>query len=176
MSKMKQAVFCCFAATMVGVGASTYAADSAQKAYDKHYNRDRFTAADTNGDGFLSKQEAAASAKGFEGKRGSERFDAADTNRDGKLSLEEATARRSAEKERATEQSGAAYNQVYSRDRFQEADTNGDGFVSRQEAAADKMWADQLGGQRFDKADTDGDGRLSLEEAKQAKMRERQTY
>ncbi|KAI1699226.1 EF hand domain-containing protein [Ditylenchus destructor] len=47
-----------------------------------------FKEADTNGDGFLSKEEAAAIGIP------EELFDAADTNKDGRLSLEEASEKR----------------------------------------------------------------------------------
>jgi Ca2+-binding EF-hand superfamily protein len=176
MNKTKLLMCSLSTAALVGVGVSAYAADPGQKLHSESYTKERFTAADTNGDGFLSKQEAAARSKRFEGVRGGERFDAADTNNDGLLSFEEAAARKAAEKAGGADRASEAHDKRYNRERFQEADTDGDGYVSRAEAAADKQWADKLGGKRFDAADADGDGKLSFEEAKEARMRERKAY
>jgi Ca2+-binding EF-hand superfamily protein len=176
MNKTKILMLNMLATATVGIGSSVYAADIMQTKYDANYNKDRFTSADTNGDGMLSKQEAAAAMKGFEGKNGGERFDAADTNHDGMLSLQEATARVNLEKEHGVQKAREAQDEHYNSARFQDADTNGDGFVSRDEAAANKQWADKLGGNRFDEADTNHDGKLSMDEAKQEKLRERKVY
>lgn len=165
------------AAVVLSTAAVTVGADNAGgKNYQRGYNVERFNKADTNGDGFLTKEEAGALMKGSEGYRGRDRFEAADTDKDGLLSMEEASAWKAREKQHGTERAREAQDMRYKRARFDEADTDGDGFVSREEASADKRAYDLFGGKRFDRADKDGDGKLSLEEARQHKAAERKKF
>lgn len=151
--------------------------DQIEQIHDKVYNKARFEAADTNRDGFLSRQEAAANMRVFEGTTGRQRFDAADTNNDGLLSLKEAKAYKQVEKEDRGPALKKRQDKQYSQERFEAADANGDGFVSLEEANADKLWIEAFGGaKRFKMADSNGDGKLSFEEAMQQKRREREEY
>jgi Ca2+-binding EF-hand superfamily protein len=153
-----------------------YAQDYGSQKFEKGYTKDRFEAADTDGDGFLTLKEAGAAAIMYEGAQGQERFKAADTDGDGLLSFQEAAARKARERENLGEAAGAAQKRVYNKERFNGADTNGDGYVSKAEAQADSRTADVLGGARFDAADTDNDGKLSFEEAKARYMLERKKF
>ena len=176
MNNMKILMGGLLATSLLGAGTVTYAVDAVQKGYNQKYSKDRFMEADTDGDGFLSKEEAAASITQFEGSAGNQRFEKADSNQDGLLSLEEAAARKGKEKEHGAEAARKAQDKHFNKDRFMEADADGDGFVTWEEAAATKGVADTFGGKRFTKADADGDGKLSFEEAKEAKMQERKAY
>jgi len=65
------------------------------KAYQQKYNQEQFDLTDTNGDGFLSKEELAARpawAGGYFYGADDERIGHADKNKDGLISLEEAVA------------------------------------------------------------------------------------
>jgi len=97
---------------------------------------ERLKAADTDGNGMLSRQEAAALP------RIAERFDAIDANRDGQVSFEEL---------RAYHQAQRAQHGIGS------ADANGDGKVSREEFLA-------RAAARFDGLDANKDGVLSADE------------
>jgi hypothetical protein len=97
-------------------------------------------AADTNGDGVLSRDEALAFA--------AQRFDALDANHDGKLTADEVRA--SFQQKRA--------------DRWKKIDTDGDGRISKAEAQAN---APRLAA-RFDQLDANGDGYLTPEELQAA--------
>jgi hypothetical protein len=97
---------------------------------------ERLRAADTNGDGLISRAEAAALP------RLAEHFDALDANRDGQVSTEEMRA--------AHGKRGGGM--------FKHADADADGRVSQQEFLA------RAAG-RFQKLDANGDGFLTQEEA-----------
>jgi len=98
---------------------------------------ERLKAADTNGDGMISRDEARALPKLFEN------FDRIDANKDGFITFEEL---------RASHQNGHG-------EPMKKADTDGDGRISRAEAA--KM--PKLAG-HFDQIDANKDGYLSQEE------------
>lgn len=93
--------------------------------------------ADTNGDGKVSREEAA-SHPGL-----AARFDELDANKDGFLTFEEIRAQHA--KQRG--------------ERWKALDTDGNGLVSRAEAATHPRLAE-----RFDQLDTNKDGNLSPEE------------
>jgi hypothetical protein len=67
------------------------------------YTKERFNKADTDGDGFLSWDEAKSHSKGFEGEKGHKRFTHTDTDGDGKLSLKEMQAQKEWEVEHRKE-------------------------------------------------------------------------
>lgn len=155
---------------------SLCAADIGKQAYERSYTRDRFERADSDGDGFVTLEEATAVSNGFDGIKGRERFDAADTDGNGRLSLEEAAARKQLERKHGPQRAGQAHDALYNRERFEAADADGDGLLSREEAAADKAAADLFSGRRFDRADINGDGMLSLREAAQQKKNEAKAF
>lgn len=101
----------------------------------------RWTAADTDQDGFLDRGEAQ-SLRAI-----ASRFDELDANRDGKLSMDE------------TRQSA--------QDRLHAADANQDGAIDRAEAQASLPRVAKA----FDRLDTDGDGRLTAAEVQQLASR-----
>lgn len=102
---------------------------------------ERLRAADTNQDGLISRDEAAALP------RLAEHFDAIDANHDGQLSPEELR---------------AAHHRGRGAKAFQRADANGDGVVSREEFLAQAA-------ARFDKMDINHDGALAQEEIRAAR-------
>jgi Ca2+-binding EF-hand superfamily protein len=97
-------------------------------------------AADANGDGVLTRDEALAFA--------AQRFDALDANHDGKLTADEVRA--SFQQKRA--------------ERWKKIDTDGDGRISKAEAQAN---APRLAA-RFGELDANGDGYLTPEELRAA--------
>ena len=105
---------------------------------------ERIKAADTNGDGLISKSEAAALP------RFAERFDQVDANRDGQVSFEELRAFH------------AAHRGGHGKKFLKMVDTDKDGKVSKAEALA-------AAAARFDRADADKDGVITEEERKAAR-------
>ena len=127
-----------------------------------------FKELDVNHDGFVTKDEIAASQAKFEerlsksaSKRAASRFDRLDSNHDGKITKSEGGARRSR--------------------LFDEADANKDGVITRAEfdaaVASGKIklrHANMRGAaiaRLFDAADVNKDGKVSLDEAKQAALK-----
>ena len=102
---------------------------------------ERLKAADTNGDGKISREEANASLPGI-----AKNFDAIDTNKDGFITKEEMQAF-----------FGRGHKM---RDHLKAADTNGDGKISREEANASLPRL----AKHFDEIDTDKDGFITKEE------------
>ena len=104
---------------------------------------ERLKAADTNGDGMISRDEArAALPKVYE------HFDQIDANKDGLITFEELR----------------AFHQQARSQHVMKADTDGDGRISRAEAAKMPRLAEH-----FDQIDTNKDGYLSREELQAAR-------
>ena len=110
---------------------------------------ERLKAADTNGDGQISKAEAAALPMI------AKHFDEIDANHDGQVTSDELRAFH--EKRRA-----AAHAE-----HFKKLDTDGDGRISKAEAQAN---APRLAA-HFDQIDANGDGFITSEELKAAHQR-----
>lgn len=113
--------------------ASSSASSSASPSIKGH----GFAALDKNGDGVISRDEAAARP------RLAKMFDTLDTNKDGVLSKDEMK---------------AALDKMHER-HMMKIDTDRDGRISRAEAAAHPKLANH-----FDRIDTNGDGYLSKDE------------
>jgi Ca2+-binding EF-hand superfamily protein len=105
---------------------------------------ERLKAADTDGDGKISREEANASLPGI-----AKNFDALDTNKDGSLSKEELAA--------AGRKQGRGHQM---QEHMKAADTNGDGKFSREEANASLP---QIA-RNFDAIDTNKDGFVTKDE------------
>jgi Ca2+-binding EF-hand superfamily protein len=105
------------------------------------HGHDRFKAADTNGDGKISREEAKALP------RLAKHFDEIDADHDGQITPDEMR----------------AYHEKARAEHWKKLDTNGDGKISREEAKAHPRLAE-----RFDQLDTDKDGFLSPDELKAA--------
>jgi hypothetical protein len=112
--------------------------------------------ADTNGDGKVSKEEAAALHDQHQG----DWFDKIDANKDGFLTEDEVRQARDARRD---------HMRARGEERFKEADINSDGQISLDEAQA-KM--PRLA-ERFNTLDADKNGMLSKEELKQGMGRGR---
>lgn len=128
------AAFNAFAQTSPAPLAASSAAPAAMKGHG-------FAALDINGDGVISRDEAAARPKL------AKMFDKLDTNKDGVLSKDEMN---------------AAKEKMHDR-HMARMDTDRDGKISRAEAASHPRLAEN-----FDRIDTNGDGYLSKEELKAA--------
>lgn len=107
---------------------------------------ERLKAADTNGDGMISRSEAAALP------RLAPHFEQIDANRDGQLTMDEL---------RAFHQQ----NHAHRKGGMKRADTDGDGRISKAEAQAN---APRLF-ERFDQVDANRDGFVTREEMKAAR-------
>ena len=104
---------------------------------------ERLKAADTNGDGMISRQEAAALP------RIAKNFEAIDANRDGQVTGEELH----------------AFHKQQRAEHWKRLDSDGDGRVSKAEAQAN---APRLL-ERFSRLDANGDGFLTPEELQSAR-------
>lgn len=114
---------------------------------------ERIKAADTNGDGLISRDEAKALPMI------AKHFDEIDTNHDGQISPDELRAfhqKMRAQHEQMSEQRFAEH--------FKKLDTDGDGRISLAEAQAN---APRLA-KHFQQIDTNGDGFISPDELKAA--------
>lgn len=134
-----------FAVSAVTLGFGVHAADGAGE-HGKQ-GPDRIKHADKDGDGRLSRDEAAAMP------RLAKQFDQIDTNKDGFLSKDELQAMRAKHGEQ----------------RQARPDTDRDGNITRAEAERFPKLKDN-----FDKLDTNKDGVLSKEEMKAAHDRKKQ--
>jgi Ca2+-binding EF-hand superfamily protein len=131
---------------------------------------ERFKAADTNGDGMISRDEANAGLPQL-----AKHFDSIDTDKNGLITMQEFEAamkglhRRHHDAMKHLDKNGDG---LISRDEaqaaprlakhFDEIDTNKDGFLSKDElAAARTKMKDAI----FARIDTDADGRISRDEA-----------
>ena len=112
----------------------------------QHGPGERFAQFDTNGDGVVTRAEAAAEA--------ASRRAAIDANGDGEISFEEMSTHRQARREQ------------WARDRFAQLDSNGDGKVSVDELP-------DPGARMFDLLDADDDGRITREEIDRAREHRR---
>ena len=121
-----------FATAVLGAAVSLAFAASP----DAAPGRTGFQTLDKNGDGSISREEAAAHP------RLSESFDSIDTNKDGMLSADELRAARASH-----------------RGQHPKLDTNRDGSISRDEAKAAPRLAEN-----FDAIDSNKDGQLSRDE------------
>jgi Ca2+-binding EF-hand superfamily protein len=145
-----------------------------------------FKPLDLNHDGFLTRDEIAASQAQFNArtakstpKREARMFDRLDTNHDGQITEAEADAAREIRAKARGKQAKPA-GRHSSPALFARADSNKDGIVTRAEfeaaAAAGKIkvrHASMRGSalvRLFDVADVNKDGRVSLEEAQQAAL------
>lgn len=146
---MKQFVSPLLAILLILSGASIAmaATDSA------HCNRhnDHFKASDTNGDGFIDKDEANAAHQ--------KHFDEIDTNHDGKLSADEIKA---CCKRKSGKTTGLTA--------FDHADGDHDGTLDREEAKQMPRVS-----KNFDAIDTDKDGTIDHDELHQFMMQKRKS-
>ncbi|HUL96956.1 MAG TPA: EF-hand domain-containing protein [Usitatibacter sp.] len=115
----------------------------------------RLKKADTNGDGMISRDEAAKSLP-----RISQHFDEIDTNHDGQITNEEL---------QAFHQKAGSKREERAAERFKRLDTDGDGRLSRAEAQAG---APRLA-EHFDEIDANKDGFITPDELKAAREKHR---
>ena len=114
----------------------------------KARGEERWKASDTDGDGSLSRAEAAASSSWVD-----DRFDKLDANSDGQLTREEMSAAR---------KQGHEQMRGHAVERFKAADANGDGGIDLAEA---QTGLPRLA-EKFSAVDADNDGRLTPDEFK----------
>ena len=119
----------------------------------KRLSTEKFDALDTNHDGAISREEAAAAPEL------SGRFDDVDANHDGRVVPGEL--KDYARLHRNKKPKGAGGGPEAS---FETLDANHDGVLTRDEAAINPKMA-----KRFDSLDADRDGRVTAEEAKAGK-------
>ena len=119
----------------------------------KHDFMARLKAADANGDGMISRDEASKSLPMI-----ARHFDEIDTNHDGQVTSEEL---------QAFHQKMSAQRGQRAAERFKKLDTDGDGRISRAEAQAG---APRLAA-HFDEIDANKDGFITPEEMKAAHER-----
>ncbi len=139
---MRKSALLLMIACAAGVGLARAEGGPARGAAGAHPVAQRIAAADTNGDGMISREEAAnlpMLAK---------HFDAVDANRDGFITRDEMRA--------------AFMKRVVAH--LRRVDSDGDARISRAEAEAG---APRLAA-HFDKVDSDGDGFITREEMKAA--------
>jgi Ca2+-binding EF-hand superfamily protein len=113
---------------------------------------DRFAAADSDGNGTLSRTEMQRALPKL-----APEFDRIDRNRDGSVSREELTAHLQGAKPRSRAGAGGGLAE-----HFQRADTDSDGALSRGECDRNLPRL----ATKFDQIDRDRDGRLTREELK----------
>lgn len=113
---------------------------------------------DSNGDGVISRAEAAGAAA----KRSTERFAAMDANGDGQVTREEMQAYRQQRTE--DRQANQQQRREEARNRARAADTNGDGAISANEAKAAGM---RRLVENFDAIDRNRDGLVTRDEMQQ---------
>ncbi|MGB5103541.1 MAG: EF-hand domain-containing protein [Steroidobacteraceae bacterium] len=114
---------------------------------------ERLKAADTDGDGSISRQEAEASMPGLAAK-----FDRMDADKDGKISSDEMHGFRAA---------GKKHERKHMRMAFKSADKNGDGALDKTEAEAGMPML----AEHFATIDADQDGKVTHEELRAHKRR-----
>lgn len=107
-----------------------------------------FAKLDKDGDGFVSREEAAGRSKLLE------HFDEIDANKDGKLSKEELHMHHRQMKKNMKQQA---------KERFKAADKDGDGALTKEEAQAANLKRVVA---HFDEIDANKDGKVSPEELK----------
>jgi len=139
------------AAILLALALSLTAAAGQNGAAGKGQRMQRLIAADTNGDGKITLEEAkAAFPNGTQ-----EQFNKLDRNHDGVLSM--------ADKPQGNGQANTGRSEMLQR--LRAADTNNDGTVTFEEA---KAAFPKLTRERFSKLDRNGDGVLSMADRKNA--------
>ena len=115
--------------------------------------QERWKAADKDGSGGLSREEAQASMPGL-----AARFDELDTDKDGQVSANEMHGFRMA---------GPKAERKDMRQRFKAADTDGDGALDLAEAQTGLPWL----AERFASVDANNDGKVTRDECRAARKR-----